>query len=269
MQLFADWHVHTSYSDGHATPEEIVAAAARRGLAEVAITDHGPRGMFIGVRDAGVYRELKDQAARLSELYPVRVLVGAEANVISLRGEIDVPEPIINELDVLIAGLHPQVWCKPWWETLTWILPNRIGKTSGWVREKMRESNTMALVAAVRNNPLTFISHPGLVMAVDLDEVARACAGTGCAMEINSGHHYDRDEVVRAALRKGALLVVNSDAHYPGTVGELGIGIQLLDKYRVPSERVLNARPAGQNAVPGYLPGAVGGLVRRTVSAGS
>jgi len=265
MQLFADWHVHTGYSDGHATPEEIVAAATRRGLAEVAITDHGPRGMFIGVRDAGVYRELKEQAARLSELYPVRVLVGAEANVISLRGDIDVPAAIINELDVLIAGLHPQVWCRPWWETLTWILPNRIGKTVGWIRERMREANTTALVAAVLNNPLTFISHPGLVMVVDLDEVAGACAGTGCAMEINTGHHYDRDEVVRAALCRGARLVVNSDSHFPEMVGELDIGIQLLDKYRVPPEQVLNARQADRKAVPGYLPG-VADLPGRPVS---
>lgn len=203
MQLFADWHVHTSYSDGHDMPEKMVAAAARRGLAEVALTDHGPEGMFIGVREAGVYRKLKEQAARLSELYQVRVLVGAEANVISLRGEIDVPAAIINELDILIAGLHPQVWCRPWWKTLTWILPNQLGKASGWVRERMRGANTEALVAAVRNNPLTFISHPGLMMAVNLDEVARACAVTGCALEINTGHHYDRDAVVQAALRGG------------------------------------------------------------------
>ncbi|TYO94847.1 PHP domain-containing protein [Desulfallas thermosapovorans] len=241
MRLFADWHVHTRYSDGRGTPEEMVAAAARRGLREVAITDHGPRGMFIGVRDAGVYRELKAQAARLSRRYAVRVLVGAEANVISLRGELDVPAELIPELDVLAAGLHPQVWCRPWWRTLTWILPNRLGKTWGWLRERMRQVNTMALVAAVQNNPLTFITHPDLVMAVDLDRVARACAATGCAMEINTGHHYDRDAVVQAALRRGAPLVVNSDAHLPASVGALDVGARLLDKYRVPPEQVLNA----------------------------
>ncbi|KAF1086134.1 putative phosphatase YcdX [Sporotomaculum syntrophicum] len=246
MQLFADWHVHTSYSDGRATLEEMVAAAASCGLDEVAVTDHGPRAMFIGVREAGVYQELKEQAARLAEHYPVRVLVGAEANVISLSGEIDLPASIIKELDILAAGLHPQVWCLPWWQTVTWILPNRLGKAVGSIREKMREANTLALVAAVRQNPLTFISHPGLGMAVDLDEVARACAVTGCAMEINTGHHYVRDKVVLSALREGARLVVNSDAHVPGTVGKLDIGIKLLDKYRVPPEQVLNARPAPQ-----------------------
>lgn len=253
MEFFADWHTHTSYSDGRATPEEMVAAAARRGLAEVAITDHGPRGMFIGVRDAETYLEIKKLAGKLGEKYGVRVLVGAEANVTGLDGGLDVPREITGELDILIAGLHPQVWCRPLRETLTWILPNQVGRYISRVRDSMRSANTTALVAAVHKNPLTFVSHPGLMMAVDLDEVARACAATGCAMEINTGHHYDRDGVVQAALRWGARLVVNSDAHFPETVGDLAAGAALLDKYSVPPELVLNAGKTASKAevVPG------------------
>lgn len=242
MEFYADWHTHTTYSDGYATPEEVVAAAAGRGLEEVAITDHGPAGMFIGVRNAGVYLELKKEAARLSRRYPVRVLVGAEANVTGLDGSLDLPPEVVAELDILIAGLHPQVWCRPWWETATWILPNQVGRASGLVRERMRRANTVALVRAVRRNPLAFVSHPDLVMAVDLDAVARACAETGCAMEINVGHRYNRDGVVQAALRRGVSLVVNSDAHFPATVGELAEGAALLEKYGVSPEQVLNAR---------------------------
>lgn len=242
LQLYADWHTHTTYSDGHASPEEVVAAAAGRGLAEVALTDHGPAGMFIGVRDAGVYLELKKEAARLSRKYPVRVLVGAEANVTGLDGELDLPREILEELDIIIAGLHPQVWCRPLWQTATWILPNQVGRAAPRVRAQMRRANTTALVRAIRRNPLTFVSHPGLMMEVDLDEVARACAETGCAMEINVGHRYQLDGVVRAALRRGVPLVVNSDAHFPRTVGELAEGVALLERHGVPPEQVLNAR---------------------------
>ncbi len=242
MELYADWHTHSSHSDGHAPPEEMVAAAAARGLAEVAITDHGPRAMFIGVRDTGVYLELKEQAARWSKKYGVRVLVGAEANVTGLDGGLDLPPEVAAELDILIAGLHPQVWCVPWWQTLTWIAPNQAGRALEPVRQAMRRANTAALVRAVYKHRPTFVSHPGLVMAVDLDEVAKACAATGCAMEINTGHSYRKDGVVRAALRRGALIVVNSDAHFPATVGDLAAGAALLEKHRVPPEQVLNAR---------------------------
>ncbi len=242
MRLYADWHTHTTYSDGHATPEEMVRAAAECGLEEVAITDHGPRAMFIGVRDARVYLELKREAARLSEKYPVRVLAGAEANVIGINGALDIPRRIIEELDIVAAGLHPQVWCVPWWETITWILPNQVGRASSRVRERMRDANTAALVMAIRRNPLTFVSHPDLMMAVDLDAVAGACAESGCAMEINVGHRYRKDGVVRAALRRGVPLVVNSDAHGPESVGNLAGGAALLEKYNVPPDLVLNAR---------------------------
>ncbi|WP_051273576.1 PHP domain-containing protein [Desulfotruncus alcoholivorax] len=242
LQLYADWHTHSCYSDGSMTPEQIVAAAARRGLDEVAITDHGPRGMFIGVRAARVYLELKEQAARLAERYSIRVLVGAEANVVSLSGDIDIPDEVAGKLDILIAGLHPQVWCKPVMQTLTWILPGWLGRYSGRVRAMMRGANTKALVAAIYKNRPAFVSHPGLMMDVDLDEIARACSSRGCAMEINAGHHYDRDGVIKAALKWGAPLVVNSDAHYPESVGELAEGLALLAKNRVPPEQVLNAR---------------------------
>lgn len=242
LQLYADWHTHSFYSDGSMTPEEIVAAAARRGLDEVAITDHGPRGMFIGIRAARFYLELKKQAARLAEKYSIRVLIGAEANVISLDGDIDIPDEVAGELDILIAGLHPQVWCKSFKQTLTWILPNWLGRYSGWLREMMRETNTRALAAAIYKNRLTFISHPGLMMDVDLDEIARACSDRGCAMEINAGHRYDRDKVIKAALKWGVSLVVNSDAHYPESVGEVAEGMVLLEKNRVSPAQVLNAR---------------------------
>lgn len=246
LELVADWHVHTHFSDGRAGPEEMVAAAARRGLAQVALTDHGPRGMFIGVRQAGVYLDLKKQAAKWSARYGIQVLVGAEANVISVAGDLDIPRAISGQLDLLVAGLHPQVWCRPPGQTLTWILPNLLGRFCPGLRARMRGTNTRALVAAIHKNRLTFVSHPNLMMLVDLDQVARACADTGCALEINTGHHYDRVPVVRAALRWGAPLVVNSDAHFPASVGNLEPGLALLRQYRVPPEQVLNLRGGGR-----------------------
>ena len=265
MQIYADWHTHSFYSDGNMTPEELVAAAARRGLEEVAITDHGPGGMFIGVKSAGVYLDLKKQAAYLAEKYALRVLVGAEANVINLAGDLDIPAAVAAELDLLAAGLHPQVWCRPMQQTLTWILPNRLGRYAGWVRKMMRAANTRALAAAIYRHKLTFVSHPGLLMDVDMDELARVCADRNCAMEVNSGHAYNRDRVIRAALKWGAPLVVNSDAHFPERVGKVAEGLALLKKHQVAPDRVLNARKGEAEAPLGHLPG-VNGPVRLPLS---
>ncbi|MFM8360041.1 MAG: PHP domain-containing protein, partial [Verrucomicrobiota bacterium] len=47
--MFADLHLHTRFSDGTFTPEELVENAARAGLQAIALTDHDtmdgcPRG---------------------------------------------------------------------------------------------------------------------------------------------------------------------------------------------------------------------------------
>lgn len=242
-KIVSDWHTHTRYSDGRGTVEDNVRVAAEKGLTEVAITDHGPRGIFIGVESPGTYREIKKDIDALQGQYPVRVLLGAEANVIDLDGSIDIPPEIIKEMDILLVGLHPQVMAESLEENLGWMLPNFLGRISHSLRRRMRNDNTKTLVEAMCKNPVNVVTHPDLMMPVDLDEVAKASVATGCAMEINTGHAYNKDEVVNAALRRGAPLVVNSDAHYPDTVGEVDKGIELLLKWEVPPEQVINAVP--------------------------
>jgi len=242
-KIVSDWHTHTRYSDGRGTVEDNVLAAAEKGLAEIAITDHGPRGVFIGVERADTYLDIKKDINALQEQYPVRILLGAEANVTGLDGSIDIPREISKEMDILLVGLHPQVMAESLKENVGWILPNLLGRVGGSLRRRMRNANTKALVEAMYKHPVNVVTHPGLMMTVDLDEVAKASVNTNCAMEINTGHEYNKDEVINAALRRGAPLVVNSDAHYPDTVGEVDKGVDLLLKWEVPAEQVINVIP--------------------------
>ncbi|MEW5953189.1 MAG: PHP domain-containing protein [Bacillota bacterium] len=241
INLFADWHTHTRLSDGRGSAEDNVRAAAGRGLQEVAITDHGPGALFIGVKSPQIYLDLKEEARRLSWDYSVRVLAGAEANVISQDGALDIPESVLGQLDLVIAGLHFQALAETPGETLGWVVPNNLARVSRSIRERMRNTNTKALQACLHRHRVDIVSHPDLMMAVDVDELARACAGTGAAMEINVGHNYPREPVVLAALKHGAFLAVNSDAHYPATVGDLAYGAALLERFNVPPEQVKNS----------------------------
>ncbi len=242
-KVIADWHTHTRYSDGRGTVEDNVRAAAEKGLTEIAITDHGPKGIFIGVKSAETYLDIKKDIEALKERYPVRVLLGAEANVTGLNGEIDIAPEISKEMDILLVGLHPQAVAETWRENLGWMLPNFLGRVNQTLKKRMRNANTKALLNAMYNHPINVVTHPGLMMDVDLDEIAGASAATGCAVEINTGHAYNKDEVIKAALRWAAPLAVNSDAHYPDTVGEVDKGVELLLKWDVPVNQVLNAVP--------------------------
>lgn len=242
VKLFADYHTHTTYSDGRGTPADNIKAAAAKGLEAVAITDHGPKSIGTGVAGPETFLAIREEVAGLASRFPeIKALVGAEAAVISRDGRLDLPDNIIGQLDLLIAGLHPYYIPESLGDALHYTLPNLVVrlKKSAW--EKMRTTNTKALLEAIHNHPVDFISHPDLMMPADPDELARACAGRETALEVNTGHHYNKEDIVRAAARHGAKLVINSDAHYPETVGELASGAALVERLRFPAEMVVNA----------------------------
>lgn len=243
MEIWGDYHTHTVYSDGRGTVLENVLAAKEKGLKEVGITDHGPRNVGVGVERAETFLVIQAEARRINECFDRPwVLVGAEADVIDVDGALDVPRSIARELDLLIAGLHPYVLPAKAQGFTDFIVPNQLKAWSRWQQEKARNVNTKALIEAINRYPVDIVSHPDLQMPVDLEELARACVRCGVAMEINTGHRYDRREVAMAALKEGAEVVVNSDAHFPEMVGELEEGLLLLQKINFPPEKIRNTR---------------------------
>lgn len=222
MEFFADYHMHTRYSDGRATVDEMAAAAGRCGLVQAAITDHGPDLIRIGVKNASVYSQIGDEVRELNgRQAKTAVLTGAEANVTSLDGSIDLPRDVCRRLDLLIVGLHPYVVPDTVGDGLALILNNRLARLVPSLRERVRTDNTKALIAAIRKHRPDIISHPGLAMPVDVREVAAACARYGTAFEINCGHRFPGLDELIAASRERPDFVVNSDAHYPDSVGDL------------------------------------------------
>jgi len=242
-----DYHVHTNYSDGRATLEEMASAAFKKGLREIAVTDHGPANI-VGIKSPEILLRIKERTERLNSNFGTkfRVLVGVEADVISCDGDIDVPEDIYRQLDLLLVGLHPHVFPKTVGAGVKIVFGNKLAGISDAVWNKMVEVNTKALVAAVRNHNADIAAHPGLGMPVNFREVARACADTGCAFEINTGHNHLSPSQVRIAAEERAPIIVNSDAHYTASVGELNWGWHLLEQVRVDPELVINLSNFGK-----------------------
>ena len=208
----------------------------------LAITDHGPENIGTGVAGPDTFLAIKDEVASLADRFPaVKVLVGAEAAVTGRDGRLDLPMRIIDQLDLLIAGLHPYYLPDSLGDALHFTLPNLVVRLNRSVWAKMRNTNTKALLGAVHRYPVNIVSHPGLMMPVDLDELSRASAARETSLEVNTGHNYNKEEIVHAAARWGAKLVVNSDAHFPATVGNLADGAALLERLDFPAEMVINA----------------------------
>lgn len=242
MRFIGDYHMHTRYSDGRATVREMVEAGRAMGLEEVAITDHGPRNIGTGVSNARAFLSIKNEADDINNNQEgIKVLVGAEADVTGVNGEIDVPEDIYRQLDMLLVGLHPYVL--PETSGFGMILGNPLYKLSGGMRRKVINTNTKALVEVMQRHPVDVITHPGLQMPIDVAEVARACSRTDTAFEVNIGHDYQSPATIQLAAREGVKFIINSDAHYPETVGHLESGLALLQQAKVPIEQIVNVSP--------------------------
>lgn len=243
LKVFADYHTHTKHSDGRGTMQDNMLAAVGMGLEELGITDHGPHNIGVGVENSEAYLNIKKEARELNEKQnDIKILVGAEADIISVDGDIDVSAQVAKELDLLIVGLHPFVIPETLGDAAEFVLANQVGKVSTLVRDKVTVTNTKALKEAIYKYDIDIISHPDLQMHVDIDELAKVCLKKDVALEINTGHHYDKTELVRQAAPTGVNFVINSDAHFPESVGKLEDGVLLMEKFNIPAERIINAR---------------------------
>ena len=222
MQFVADLHVHTVAS-GHAysTVKEIACAAAEKGLAMIALTDHGP-GMPGG---AHAYH-FSNQIAIPDSLFGVRVLKGIEANVMDRQGKLDLDDFRLGKLDVVAVGLHTV--CTPY----------------GTVQE-----NTAMMLAAMRNPFVDVVVHPGNPeYLIDEETMVKEAFRCGVALEVNNssltvsrkGSQSHCDNIVGLAKVYGTKLIVGSDSHYCETVGVFSVAAELLEKYNIPAEQVLN-----------------------------
>lgn len=249
MRFYGDYHTHSRQSDGRQSIREIAAAAQQRGVKEVAVTDHGPDVAVIGVKNAATYRQIKDEVNSInaSHDYEVMLFTGAEANIKGLEGELDIPEEIIAELDLLIVGLHPYTLPSSIDDGLKIWAQNSLRHLGRAQQEKAMNANTKATVEALYRNPaVDILSHPGLFFKVDMEEVARACIKNEVLFEINCGHEHPGISDIIIVEQLGVDFIVNSDAHFPDTVAQLSYGENIINRLGIEPARVANCWEGGK-----------------------
>jgi DNA polymerase (family 10) len=222
--LRGDLQMHTTASDGHQSLEEMAAAARKRGLSYILITDHTHSMAVAGGQSAeDLERQKREIRALNARLTGFRVLAGAEVEI-RADGSLDFPDHVLAGLDLVVASLHT-------------------GLQSG------RERTTERMIAAIRNPHVDIIAHPtGRLIGrregadLDVEAVLRAAAEMDTAIEINA--HPDRldlpDRHVRRAVDLGVKLAVNSDAHDVSDLDYLFFGVATARRGWAGPERVIN-----------------------------
>lgn len=239
----ADYHTHTRFSHGKGSILQNVEAALERGLSTIGIADHGPANWrHIGVKRLSEFDRLIAEVEEVRRKYPgIRILAGAEANLISYDGEIDIPQEYIRRLDQILVGFHTMIIPRRWSEGRRFITTS-IAARFGERRYKLaREENTKALVAAVQRYPVKIVTHPGLKIAINSRDLAQICAERGTALEINARHGIESVGFIQAAAETKVQFALSSDAHSPREVGCLEPAAIAARRAGLSISRIINA----------------------------
>lgn len=226
--ILGDMHVHTDWSDGANTLEEMVETAYKLGYKYVVISDHS---QALGVAGGLTPEQIEKQKLRIQELNKkyknFKILHSIEANILS-DGTIDLPEEVLKQFDLVIAGLH-----------------------SGFKQPK--EKITERLISAIKNPYIDIISHPtGRLInkrpayEVDLPAILYWAKETGTVLEINS--QPDRldlcDLDARIAKEKyGIYLSIGTDSHDIRSYSLIKYGIAVARRAWLKKEDVINTYP--------------------------
>ena len=202
----ADLHVHTTYSDGHLSVEEIADAAKSMGYYYLAICDHSQSVYYANGLSVERIRQQEVEIQNVAEKLGFEILAGTEVDILA-DGSLDFPEDVLKNLDFVIAAIH-----------------------TGF-----KQQVTDRMIAAMQNPLVDALAHPtGRLISkregyeVDLDKVMDVAAETGTALEINC--YWDRldlsDLNVKKAIDRGVKIVINTDSHWREnlTMMRLGVG---------------------------------------------
>jgi putative hydrolase len=241
--LTADYHTHTRYSHGKGTIEQNVLAARKLGLKKIAITDHGFNHIGIGMRIQNIGTMRKEIDGLREKYDDIEILFGVEANLISMDGDIDIPQEYIGDFDIILMGFHKAV--VPFSLRDGWRLFARNALYSVIPTghcDRLRYDNTMAMIRAMERYPIHTITHPGAKIDIDTRLLAKNAVKHNVFLEINSSHGFMTVEYVKIAMEEGASFVINSDAHTPEQVGEMSRGVMIAKQAGVPSNRIANSQ---------------------------
>lgn len=233
IHIISDLHTHTTHSHGTGSVEDNVRAAIDKGLTAIAISDHGFSHLAYRIRDIDRYlADINEMKAKYKGVIDVRS--SAELNLVSLDGRLDMPDGYADRFDLRMFGYHKLSGYRGARNILYFMTPACKGK-------KAVAKNTQAYIAALRNNRVDMISHPGYGLPIDKVAVAKVAKERGTALEINAKHPEFTIEELRACASTGVMFVIGSDAHSPGQVGNFAAAVARAEQAGLSPAQIINA----------------------------
>ncbi len=192
-----DLHMHTTYSDGLASIEEMAQQAKRLGYEYIAITDHTEHlKVAHGMDEKRIRTQLEEIDTLNEKLDGITILKSAEVDILE-DGSLDMPQSMLKALDLAVCSVHTKF-------------------------NLSREKQTKRILKAMENPHFSILAHPtgrliGLrePYAIDMEAVMQKAKERGCILELNAQpDRLDLNDIhCKMAKEMGVRIAVSTDAH--------------------------------------------------------
>ncbi|MDN5351343.1 MAG: putative hydrolase [Clostridiales bacterium] len=224
MKNLLDLHTHTTAS-GHAysTLNENVISAKANGLEIIGVSDHAPN--MPGGAPVFYFHNLK---VIPDVIEGVRLLKGAEVNVLDDDGNMDLDDRAFDRLDYAIASLHIPCY-----------------------DDRGAERNTEALIEVMKHPKIKIIGHPDdSRLPMSYEKLVKAAKANHVLLEVNNSSlrpnsarkNADENYKEMLALCKQyeVPIIIGSDAHFNIDVGRYDDAIAVIESVGFPKDRIAN-----------------------------
>jgi putative hydrolase len=222
-----DVHSHSNWSDGKATMLEMARGAEAMGYHYLGVTDHSPRIKVVNGLDANrLLAQSREMAEVQAQVPGVALLQGIEVDILE-DGSLDLPDMVLELLDVVIASPHVKLRQEP-------------------------AAMTERMLRAVSHPHVDVIGHPSgrrpgsrEGASYDFEAVFKEAARHHVALEIDCDPaRMDLSpEMARFALECGCNFALDADAHAPAEFAYVPMGMWMALRAGIPQDRILNFLP--------------------------
>ncbi|MFJ5768390.1 DNA polymerase/3'-5' exonuclease PolX [Psychrobacillus sp. NPDC093180] len=219
-----DFHMHSTWSDGAHSIEEMVEASRAKGYSHIVITDHSD---YLKVANGLSKERLLKQIETIHELKnkysDIEIFAGTEMDILP-DGSLDFEDELLKQLDFVIASIHSS-FSQP--------------------QEKIMER----LYNAITNPYVHMIAHPtGRIIEQrngynpDVPTLIEWARENGKVLELNANpYRLDlQTEYLKLAQEKGVPIAINTDAHHIAQLKYMDIGVRYAQKAWLHKETIVN-----------------------------
>lgn len=221
-----DLQMHSTWSDGKASIEEMARACTKLGYEYLALTDHSQAmAMVQGLTPERARKQWEEIAEVRERVKGIEIFRSVEIDILK-DGSLDMPDEILEELDVVVISVHSFM-------------------------DQDRGTMTERVLKAMAHPSVDILAHPtGRLInrresfELDVEAVLVAAAELKVAVELNANpNRLDFSDVhVHRAKELGVPVVISTDAHSPAGLENMRFGVDQARRGWLEAPDVLNTK---------------------------